>query len=72
MATPENSIRVENRILQALLVVTVSVLSFFLINMFDRFEAQLDDLEDENKARDAKLAELVLNVEKRLTILESK
>jgi hypothetical protein len=72
------NVRLENRFLQALLVVTVGILSFFLVNMFDRFDARFDDLdssidelEDENKERDYKLAELVLNIESRLATLEA-
>ena len=74
----DNTLRLENRFLQALLVAMVGILAFFLVNMFDRFDdkfnelgASIDELEDENKERDAKLAELVLNIERRLVILES-
>lgn len=75
----ELRISIENRILQTLLVVTVGVLSFFLVNMFDRFDTRfndinssIDEIEDENKERDAKLAELVLNIESRLATLEAR
>lgn len=68
----QDSIHLENRILQALLVAMVGILTYFLVAMFDRFENQITKIEDENKERDAKLAELVLNIEKRLVTLESR
>ena len=68
----QDAIHLENRILQALLVAMVGILTYFLVAMFDRFENQITKLEDENKERDAKLAELVLNIEKRLVTLETR
>lgn len=69
----------ERRILHALVVTMVAALAFFLVSMFDRFDtriSEVDDsveqLEDENKERDAKLAELVLNIERRLATLEAR
>jgi len=72
-------LRIENRALQALLVLTLGILSWLLISMFDRLGADLgnlaksvEDLEDENKERDSKLAALVLNIESRLATLEAR
>jgi hypothetical protein len=77
-ATEAATIRLENRALQALLVVTVGTLSWLLVAMFDRLEGDIVDLtdsisalEDENAERDSKLAELVLQIERRLTVLEN-
>ena len=77
-ATEAATIRLENRALQALLVATVGTLSWLLVAMFDRLEGDIVDLsesisalEDENAERDSKLAELVLQIEHRLTVLEN-
>jgi hypothetical protein len=77
-ATEAATIRLENRALQALLVATVGTLSWLLVAMFDRLEGDIVDLtdsisalEDENAERDSKLAELVLQIERRLTVLEN-
>jgi hypothetical protein len=73
------TIRLENRALQALLVVSVAVLSWLLVAMFDRLENDIEaislsvhELENENAVRDSKLAQLVLQIERRITTLESK
>jgi len=70
--------RLENRSLQALLVVTIGILAFFLVNMFDRFErefnridAEVAGLEDEAKNRDQKIGSLMLQIESRLATLEA-
>lgn len=77
-ATEAATIRLENRALQALLVATVGTLSWLLVAMFDRLEGDIVELtdsisalEDENAERDSKLAELVLQIEHRLTVLEN-
>lgn len=77
-ASEAATIRLENRALQALLVATVGTLSWLLVAMFDRLEGDIIDLtdsisllEDENAKRDSKLAELVLQIEHRLTVLEN-
>jgi|SaaInl7_135m_RNA_FD_contig_31_2040478_length_393_multi_2_in_0_out_0_1 hypothetical protein len=71
------TVRLENRALQTLLVVSVGVLSWLLVAMFDRLEEDIDDLgqamtalQDESVRRDSKLAELVLQIEHRITVLE--
>jgi hypothetical protein len=38
------TVRLENRALQTLLVVSVGVLSWLLVAMFDRLEEDIDDL----------------------------
>lgn len=77
-ATEAATIRLENRALQALLVATVGTLSWLLVAMFDRLEGDIveltdsiSELEGENAERDSKLAELVLQIEHRLTVLEN-
>lgn len=69
----------ERRILHALVVTMLAALAYFLVSMFDRFDTRIaevgysvEQLEDENKERDAKLAELVLNIERRLSTLEAR
>jgi hypothetical protein len=75
----DSALDLERRILHALVVTMVAALAYFLVSMFDRFDARIaevgysvEQLEDENKERDAKLAELVLNIERRLSTLEAR
>jgi len=79
MTTTTSTLRLENRALQALLVVTTGTLAWLLVAMFDRFEQdhlelaeQVEAIESENKERDSKLAELVLQIESRLATLEAR
>lgn len=74
----EPILRLENRALQALLVTSVGVLSYLLVAMFDRLDGDIGELrgsidrvEGENAQRDAKLAELFLQIERRITTLEA-
>lgn len=75
----DSALYLERRILHALVVAMVGSLAFFMVSMFDRFDDRIaavdesvEQLEDENKERDAKLAELVLNIERRLSTLEAR
>lgn len=79
MMKDNTALDLERRILHALVVTMVAALAYFLVSMFDRFDARfaemgdsLEQIEDENKGRDAKLAELVLNIERRLATLEAR
>jgi hypothetical protein len=79
MTTTTSTLRLENRALQALLVVTTGTLAWLLVAMFDRFEQdhielaeQVEAIESANKERDSKLAELVLQIESRLATLEAR
>tara|TARA_R110002012_G_scaffold64498_1_gene169594 strand:- start:539 stop:787 length:249 start_codon:yes stop_codon:yes gene_type:complete len=72
-------VRLEMRFMQMMLVVTVSIVSFFIVQMFDRLDKEFADIgkaiqkiESDNQSRDEKLATLMLQVESRLTILETR
>lgn len=67
------------RFMQMMLVVTVSIVSFFVVQMFDRLDSEfagiggdIQRIESDNQIRDERLATLMLEIESRLSILETK
>tara|TARA_R110002012_G_scaffold87855_1_gene216963 strand:- start:171 stop:419 length:249 start_codon:yes stop_codon:yes gene_type:complete len=72
-------VRLEMRFMQMMLVVTVSIVSFFVVQMFDRLDSEfagigndIQRIESDNQIRDERLATLMLEIESRLTVLETK
>jgi hypothetical protein len=77
--TVDKIVRLEMRFMQMMLVVTVSIVSFFIVQMFDRLDEEfadiarsIEEIESDNHSRDEKLATLMLQIESRLTVLETR
>ena len=75
--TLDRVLQLEMRMLQIVVAVLISVSSFFCIKMFDRLDyqfskisADIEAIRVDNDERDQKLAELMLQIESRLTKLE--